>query len=172
MLNHRALALTALLAFADPAPATSLLNQGPIASAEAVSIEDVLVGATLGLGGHKPATALFGRDFDRAARFRSAMAKALTTRFTAAGISVSAAAEHSLQVALFGGTVEDAACPQKVFFLVQVFVCQPGESRGFPERTILGVSDDSNLEAAVVEAAVAAVDEFIAQRAAFRKSLQ
>ena len=169
MLTLRSAVPALALALSIPAHATSVINVGPLASAEAVTIEEVLVGSTLGLRGDKPSTELFGQDFARSARFKSAMATALKNRFTEAGIPVSPTAKHSVQVALFGGTVASASCGPKVFYLVVVTVSQPDDTRGYPERTILGVSEDSTLEAAVIDAAIGAVDEFIAQRAASRK---
>jgi len=170
MLTSRSAVLALAIGLSIPAHATSVINQGPLASAEAVAIEQVLIGTTLGLRGDKPAVELFGQDFARSARFKSAMATALSKRFTAAGIPVSPTAKHSVQVALFGGTVASAGCGPKVFYLVVVTVAQPDDSRGYPERTILGVSEDATLEPAVIDAAVGAVDEFIAQRAASRKA--
>jgi hypothetical protein len=163
------LAVSIAIAVTPPVAATSGLNIGPLAKADDVSVQEPLIGNTLAIESSE-ATPLFGTDRSRVDRFKVSLASAITARLTAAGLPIKTSSPYSVSVSLFGGTFKDAACPTRVFYSLEVWVSGPGDTRASRERVVLGVVDDTELEARAITSATAVIDELLSQRERFRKS--
>ena len=65
---------------------------------------------------------------------------------------------------MYGGTFENAGCPEKVFFSLTVWVDEDGAVVS-AHKGVLGVVNDKTLEENVIRAIVGIVDQFLGNRA-------
>ena len=158
----------AVFLFSSPSHARSLLNKGPLAEIDSVAVE-VIVGDALGIE-PDPGRPLFDGDNARAAQLKSDLTTAISEHLRSSGLQVAAKSDAGVQIGLFGGKFESSSSGAKNFFMVQASVCRPPRGLCTPERTVLGVVDDSSLSQTLIAAAVNIVDEFTANRVRWRES--
>ncbi len=164
-LRVRSLTLAVFL-FAAPCLATSIINIGPLAKADDVAIEPLLIGNTLAPEDVR-AQPLLGGDSGRVTRLRESLTTAITERLSKAQIAVNPRSSYTIRFGIFGGRFPSVA-PSKIVVMLEVRVWQPDTTTACAERTVINVVDDGDLETSILSMATRVLDEFIQQRAAYR----
>jgi hypothetical protein len=156
-----------LLLGANHVSATSASNIGPLAEANDIDVEDVLVGDPLFLGSPE-AIRLFARDGPRAERFKRATKAVLIEHLRTGGLPLVATSKYTIGLRVFGGTPLPVSCPSQTVLLLEVWVSGPGDAHTHTERTAMAVIADDAIESTAVSFLTEAVDGFLAQRAQYR----
>ena len=169
MKGARSILLVFVVLFAaPPSHARSLQDIGPLAHIDSLAVE-VMIGDALGLDPDR-GTPLFDGDPDSAAQVQSDLIGAATSYLRTGGFQVVGKSDNVIHFGLFGGKFKGSSSESDNFFMVQVTVCRAADGRCAPERTVLGVVDDSSLPRALIAAAIDVVDEFTAKRSRWRQS--
>ena len=155
-----------VLSLCSRASATSLRSIGPIAEIDQLSV-DTMRGDSLGLASDR-GKPVFGTDFARVERLEAEMKAIATEQFKAGGVQVLDGSENVVILKLFGGTFRGSGNESSVFFMLQVDVCLAQEVRCSPERAVLGVAGDSQVENSVLEAVLEVTKDFVEKRSAYR----
>src|SRR5262245_45453123 len=160
---RRKLAIPLICALCGVAPlsANSLLQPGPLAEIDDVAVT-VMIGDSLMLEDQE-VTPLFAQNDTRAAAFKRDLASTVALQLKSEGISVSGSSKNMLLLEFFGGTVAQEGCGARAYYYLQIAVGTES-SAGEPERTILGVTKDEDLEATLTKATLVGVEEFLNQR--------
>ena len=161
--------LAVVAALAATALGTSMRNIGPLAKMNDISIEAVMIGNSLAPDGSE-STTLFQGDVKASEAFRTALGAEIEAHLKAGGMGIDSKSRNHIGFNVFGGKFLGSGCESQNFFMIEVWVTGPKDKRYSTERTILGVVDDDALAATIIKAAVSAVDEFLAQRKAFREA--
>jgi hypothetical protein len=151
--------LASLIFGASLTPASSTRAPGPFAKVDKINIE-AFVGDSLSLipGDTEP---LFA-DAARESQFLRDLTAAVKVRLQAAGLQVSGKATDCLVLRFFGGDFKSSETSKTTVFMLGVSVS--GEGIVGNERTVLGTSTHTSLEADLTSAALAVVDELINER--------
>ncbi len=164
-----AIALFALVV-AVPLRATSLMNIGPLAKANSVSVEEITIGEPLTRDGVK-AVGLFDSTPGEIAKFKAELKQRLEQQLRSAGIKVAPGSPFALIVSVYGGKYEARQDAPNVF-LLELAVAEIGsECASGPDVTKMGVASDESLARTVEDIAAEEVQTFIHQRAEYRKSI-
>jgi len=150
--------------------ATSQRAIGPIADIDQIAV-DTMRGDSLGIPSDR-GQPIFGNDFARVERLEAKIKAVASNQFKAGGIEVIEKSKDVVIFKLFGGTFTGSGNDPRVFFMLQVDVCSAQEQTCSQEWTFLGVSEESMVEQAVLEAVSEAAKGFVDQRSAYRAAIQ
>jgi hypothetical protein len=115
-----------------------------------------------------PGTDLFENERKRRSELETSLLAVAASHLRDGGIQVVKESEDEITFWFNGGKFESGGCPTKNFFMVEIVVCTH-EKGCHTEDTVLGVVDDARLPQALTNAAMSSLDEFIGQRAAYRR---
>src|SRR5262249_28105455 len=150
---------------ASVAAGTSEKNIGPMAKMDDISVERVMIGNSLAPDDARTSPL----SIRNAAEFKAALIAKVTDRLVSGGVRVSPKSRNEIWFDIFGGKFESSECSSSNFVMLEVYVAGPKDVRVSAARTFLAVVDDERLASALIDAAVAAVDEFLADRKAYRE---
>jgi hypothetical protein len=150
--------------------ATSGMNYGPLAGADAVEVssEHITLGATLAMK-EDTARSMWDAVKDPTA-FKALLAAKVAERLKSGGLRVVASSEYAVVISMFGGHFSESGCQSQNVVLLEIGITQPGDNFTPPTRTVLLMVDDSHLATSLLNATLAVIDEFVAQRTAWRKA--